>query len=152
MRRSRSVTLRPRSRACRAASRYSSISVLPAARGRVQALEGLEGFLVSGLDAEDGLERQGRLVVVVDLFLPELGHLEQLVDLLLGSSSASARCILTPMTSGQRSSSRYIALELGHRLEVARLDLEQVTPGVGRFERLTQHANRRSCRARGRCS
>jgi hypothetical protein len=39
-------------------------------------------------------------------FFQILADLEQLADLLRGSASASARCIFTPTTSGQRSSAR----------------------------------------------
>ena len=107
-------------------------------RGAVQLLEGEEGVVVRRLDREDLLVRGRGAVLVADLVLPDRGDLEVLADLLgrvlvgLGPLHLDVDDLGPALLGAEQ------ALERGHGLEVAGVDLEQLPPGVDGVVRLVE--------------
>ncbi len=103
---------------------------LAALRRAVQLFEGEEGAIVRRIDLEDLLVGGRALVLLADLVLPDLGDLEVLADALRGVLVGLGAAHLDVDHLGPALLGAEEVLERGHGLEVARVDLEQLPPGV----------------------
>jgi hypothetical protein len=126
-----------------ALARLESVQVqldqrLPTAGRGVQTLQGVERLRVRRVDGEDLFESGSRRIVFVDLLLPDLGDLEQLADLLRRLLQGLGALHLHADDLGVAVFAAVDGFELGHGLEVGRVDLEQLAPSLGRVVRLRQ--------------
>ena len=104
--------------------------LFPPSGDGVQLLELLEGHLMGRLDLEDLLV--GRCGPVVLLHVaPDLGHFQELADLLLWLGKRLGALHLHVDDVGPPLLRAVARFELVHRLEVGRIDLEEAPPRLG---------------------
>ena len=110
---------------------------LPATRGGVELLELAERLVVRGVDLEDLLPRERRLVGLLDRLAPELGDLTVLLDLRRRLFERGRALHLDVDDLGPLLLAAVDRLEGVHRLEVG-TDLEELPPCVGGVVRLRE--------------
>ncbi len=112
---------------------------LPARSRVVELLQGVVRAVVRRIDGEDLLVRFGTAVLVVDLLIPNVCHLQELADFVLCLGQGVGALHLDRNDVRPLRLAAVDRLERIHGLEVARIDVEELAPGVGGLELLSEN-------------